>query len=850
MSENKITLLISGNKIGNAGFDELLNVGDFPLGLEDIDYPINFEASHCFYIQHTASYRKLVLMCKPSTIVSSGAARPGRLSIGIVIPKGLRIIGGKSPYDLLLEIKNKFMESNMNFWSSTGVYEFKNGYYDNQPFEEILNKYPLEKGSSRHIVTAGEENAYMIASEDKIRDLLRDPQYAEFANYKFVWVCSQGNPQNYPNIVIPRPHKYEVYINDKFDSSIGENDSYDKDIRPNANTSHPVSVSFTIDKLRNGYTQENVSFSLNEDAERVDCWVTFPKKRYTRCVNARFSPEITPEDKAIIKSQLKLKAGNGDVRSLEWDNGVDKATATFIGNEISLDWKLDGDSRYTYNDYNFNFSAEAINSESPVNILKKKQRILVQNVSHEILHSNSPLQVRIKVAYQANADVALTKKSDSSSLYADVDYSLVDLSSLIEKISFVWTDEKYIISDDYKYHYERESRTLKIYDLKTSRKVALTPPPAGVSAQQYGSQGYSSPTTQKSEGGKVRTLTIKCNGEHPKTDVYIKLQDNKGRDLYSIAKTIKKDENNDIIIECPANTKPKSIHFKADGYHKDERPIDHNCNQIQMPTLDKLSFWDKLEERRAFLTLLAIACICTLLMGIFIPNPKISLTKPYVTFAQKPTDSLLLQKEELIKQLQDSIKNVNTKNSDLKKALETKTKAEDQTKQADNTTASTPPAHSQQAQLNKYIQQCEDASLPFADIDEMQKFVDDLKADAAKLEGYDKLQFYTKVYRDALTFFENIQKCEYKDLTQRDEDGKSILKKTEGHKQALLSFRKAVGTLYICHPDNPKTPYNDEEAGKDYIKNIFNDGGIIKNATSLSSLIEIRDEWIKNKYNK
>ena len=850
MSENKITLLISGNKIGNAGFDELLNVGDFPLGLKDIDYPINFEANHCFYIQHTASYRKLVLMCKPSTIASIDASRAGRLSIAIVIPKGLRIIGGKSPYDLLLEIKNKFMESNMNYWSIAGVYEFKNGYYDKQPFEEILNKYPLEKGSSRHIVTAGEENAYMVASEDKIHDLLRDPQYTEFANYKFVWVCSQGNPQNYPNIVIPRPHKYEVYINDKFDSSIGENDSYDKDIQPDADTSQPVSVSFTIDKLRNGHTQENVSFSLNEDTERVDCRVTFPKKQYTRCINARFAPEITPEDKVTIKSQLKLKAANGAVRSLVWENGVDKATATFIGDEISLGWKLDGDSRYTYNDYNFNFSAEVINSESPVNILKKKQRILVQNVSHEILHSNSPLQVRIKVAYQKDVDVTLTKRSDNSSLYADVDYSLVDLSSQIEKISFVWTDEKYIISDDYTYHYERESRTLKIYNLKTTRKVALTPPLAGASAQQYGSQGYSSPTTQKSEGGKVRTLTIKCNGENPKTDVYIKLQDNKGRDLHSIVKTIKKDEYNDNIIDLPANAKPKSIHFKADGYHKDERPIDHNCNQIQMPTLHKLSFWDKLKKRGGIVTLmqLAIACICTLLMGIFIPTPKISLTKPYFTFAQEPTDSLLLQKEELIKQLQDTIEMVKTENSNLQTALDAITKAEDQTKQASNTTASTAPAHPRQAKLDNYIVLCENATLPFADIGNMKKFVDDLKADADKLKGYQKLQFYTEVYMDAFTFFNNIKDCKYQDSIQRDKDGKSILKKTEGHRQTLFSFRIAVGTLYLCHPDDPKTPYNDEVVEKDYIQNVFNDGTIIKDATSLSSLIEIRKKWIENKY--
>ena len=837
MGENKITLLISGNKIGNAGFNKLLNVGDFPLGLTDIDYPTNFVANHCFYFQHTATYRKLVLMCKPSTIVSSGAARAGRLSIAIVIPKGLRIVGGKSPYDLLLEIKNKFMESNMNYYESANMYEFKSEDYDKQPFEDILNKYPLEKGSSRHIVTAGEMNAYMVASEDKIRDLLRDPQYAEFANYKFVWVCSQGNPQNYPNIVIPRPHKYEVYINDKVDSSIGENDSYDKDIRPNANTSHPVSVSFTIDKLRNGYTQENVSFSLNEDAERVDCWVTFPKKRYTRCVNARFSPEITPEDKVTIKSQLKLKAGNGDVRSLVWENGVDKATATFIGDEISLDWKLDGDSRYTYNDYNFNFSAEAINSESPVNILKKKQRILVQNVSHEILHSNSPLQVRIKMAYQKDVDVTLTKKSDSSSLSADVDYSLVDLSSLIEKISFVWTDEKYIISDDYTYHYERESRTLKIYNLKTTRKVALTPPPAGVSAQQYGSQDYSSPTTQKSEGGKVRTLTIKCNGEHPKTDVYIKLQDNKGRDLYSIAKTIKKDEYNDIIIEWPANAKPKSIHFKADGYHKDERPIDHNCNQIQMPTLDKLSFWDKLEERRAFLTLLAIACICTLLMGIFIPNPRISKYDKFpflkVSVNDEPADANLAEE---IEKLKNDLAAAQATINSLQTASETKPNADDQTIQAGSTTASTPPAHPRQADLNNYITLCENATLPFDNIAGMQLFVEALKNDAAKLTNYHKLKDYADLYSKAYEVVRKICNSSYKGTTELIAEGQPITTAAAKYKNELRSFRSGLGTLCIIHQDN-------EDADKKYLEAIILEPDSIKAANTFKKLTSIRKNW-------
>ena len=836
MGENKITLLISGNKIGNAGFNKLLNVGDFPLGLTDIDYPTNFVANHCFYFQHTATYRKLVLMCKPSTIVSSGAARAGRLSIAIVIPKGLRIVGGKSPYDLLLEIKNKFMESNMNYYESANMYEFKSEDYDKQPFEEILNKYPLEKGTSRHIVTAGEMNAYMIASEDKIRDLLRDPQYAEFANYKFVWVCSQGNPQNYPNIVIPRPHKYAVYINDKLDSNIGENDSYDRNIRHNA-TSHPVSVSFTIDKLRNGYTQENVSFSLNEDAERVDCWVTFPKKQYTRCFNARFSPEITPEDKVTIKSKLMLKAANGAVRSLVWDNGVDKATATFIGDEISLDWKLDGDSRYTYNDYNFNFSAEAINSESPVNILKKKQGIVVQNVSHEILHSNSPLQLRIKVAYQKDVDIALTKRFDSSSLYADVDYSLVDLSSQIEKINFVWTDEKYIISDDYKYHYERESRTLKIYDLKTSRKEALTPPPAGVSAHQYGSQGYSSPTTQKSEGGKVRTLIIKCQKEQPKTYVYIKLQDNNGRDLYSIAKTIKKDEYNDIIIECPANTKPKSIRFRADGYRSNECPIDPTRNEITLPELEKLTIWDK---NSAYIKPFAIACACALLVGIFIPNPKFSILKefPYldVSLKDKPADA---NHNEEIEKLKNDLAAAQAKIESLQTASDTKPNADDQTKQADNTTASTPPAHPRQADLNNYITLCENATLPFDNIAGMQLFVEALKNDAAKLTNYKKLKDYADLYSKAYKVVCNIRNFSYEGTTKLIEEGQPITKDAANYENELRSFRSGLGTLCIIHQDK-------EDEDKKYLQAIISDPDLIKDAKTFKDLTSIRKKWIPN----
>ena len=172
----------------------------------------------------------------------------------------------------------------------------------------------------------------------------------------------------------------------------------------------------------------------------------------------------------------------------------------------------------------------------------------------------------------------------------------------------------------------------------------------------------------------------------------------------------------------------------------------------------------------------------------------------------------------------------------LQRALKAKPNAENSKKTASNTTASTAPAHPKQAQLNKYIQQCEDASLPFADIDKMQQFVEDLKNDVAKLTNYKKLKDYADLYSRAYKVVCNICDSSYKGTTELIAEGQPIITDAAKYRDDLRAFRSGLGTLCIMRKGS-------ETEDKEYFAEICFNPHIIERAKSFRDLIRIRHDW-------
>ena len=150
-------------------------------------------------------------------------------------------------------------------------------------------------------------------------------------------------------------------------------------------------------------------------------------------------------------------------------------------------------------------------------------------------------------------------------------------------------------------------------------------------------------------------------------------------------------------------------------------------------------------------------------------------------------------------------------------------------------------AHPRQAELNNYIKLCENATLPFADIDKMQKFVDDLKNDAAKLTNYEKLKDYADLYSRAYKVVCNIRNFSYEGTTKLIEEGQPIIKDAAKYENELKSFRSGLGTLCIIHQDK-------EDEDKKYLQAIILELEpdliyLIKAANTFKDLTSIRKNW-------
>ena len=142
MTSNQIALRISGTKERKAGFVPLVGAGVLPSAEEvGLDRAMTGCKGLGFVIKHTPNYS--FYMAIDGNVRSFDASANGVLTIAIVIPKGLKIGDDKTPYNLLIEVYNYFVNDYMTE-SSDGRHVFQKVTPDTEPFKDILSRYPLE----------------------------------------------------------------------------------------------------------------------------------------------------------------------------------------------------------------------------------------------------------------------------------------------------------------------------------------------------------------------------------------------------------------------------------------------------------------------------------------------------------------------------------------------------------------------------------------------------------------------------------------------------------------------------------------------------------------------------------
>ena len=221
----------------------------------------------------------------------------GRLVFGISVPKGYAIAGGLSPYDALMEIKDKFIGEYMTLKDPLKeTYEYNEGIMTSSKLNEITTeldtvarKYVLEaKSGPYRQMTPGGPTAYVTATQDDIRKLMADVQYAEFEPYGEVLVAEKADKAPYDklDIQIPRPRNYTVYVNGRsFDTVTDVDKELQFNSGKNANYYDNESVTFTIRELENGKKINGVQINIDEEKIYVTVNASPKKKKISICLN-------------------------------------------------------------------------------------------------------------------------------------------------------------------------------------------------------------------------------------------------------------------------------------------------------------------------------------------------------------------------------------------------------------------------------------------------------------------------------------------------------------------------------------------------------------------------------------
>ena len=196
MDNNKISLAIFGNQNSNSGFQPLYWINDPPQQLENIVPPGMDENPYFFTLQVLPAHTQYTLI--HNRVSSYMSVRPGVLKMAITIPKGYSIRDGVSPLEVLLDVRQQFIDNCMTLRDAhTEAYNYKEKLADPDIFVNTINSYQLVPNAQPHLPMTGTEDAVMLIDEMAISQLFIAPQHSEFQKFRSIVIANKGNASVY-----------------------------------------------------------------------------------------------------------------------------------------------------------------------------------------------------------------------------------------------------------------------------------------------------------------------------------------------------------------------------------------------------------------------------------------------------------------------------------------------------------------------------------------------------------------------------------------------------------------------------------------------------------------------------
>lgn len=205
-------LKIIGNPQASGGNTVIYSIFNAYIDLPTTDYD-GMSGVPYFFVVRNGQYNIQYILVH-NKVKSFGAARNGLLRMGVSVPKGYRLMDGKNPYDLLMEVYHTMLRENMKPTGDADEYEYNAQMCPPEVFEQILRQYPFEPCRSVYREMKG--NSPVLLLTDRVRDFMQDTQYTELVAYKEVIVSQQGLfPAKVSLPDIPRKPQYQLFVNNQ-----------------------------------------------------------------------------------------------------------------------------------------------------------------------------------------------------------------------------------------------------------------------------------------------------------------------------------------------------------------------------------------------------------------------------------------------------------------------------------------------------------------------------------------------------------------------------------------------------------------------------------------------------------
>lgn len=315
MAINHISVKVSGNPDSNSGFVPILLFNKPSFAVDDQFY-VGFDNCSYFYTIKTTKVQTIYKLVK-NNVRSYGATRAGSLVIAFSVPKNYTIDGGKTPYDVLEELKNEFLKKCMTCKDPVReTYEFNPGRIDLHVLDEVASKFTISpQPSPDRVMNPTAPIGYIVKNDIEIKKLFHDINYPEFDKYSEVIVAETVNQTSYipiNNIQIPRLKNYAIYVDGVYQGAYTDvNQVLKVSSAKSQEYFNNRTIEFSIQKLKDG--EIFPGFVLQEIKERIDISTKGWEIPKSRTIKIKIVPNEFEEYFFANRHLLKVTGTNGKI---------------------------------------------------------------------------------------------------------------------------------------------------------------------------------------------------------------------------------------------------------------------------------------------------------------------------------------------------------------------------------------------------------------------------------------------------------------------------------------------------------------------------------------------------------